>query len=113
MKVQITRKKVMETNGIVVKVGYCRLQFLLSRESAYAYTSGVDGWSSDIYSVNGIAISTGYKPFGNVVPPYSFLQSFDNQAEKIIGERIPYDEKTEKINALLQEFTTAIEKKEF
>jgi hypothetical protein len=113
MKVLITRKKVMETNGIVVKVGYCRLQFLLSGKSPYAYTSGIYGWGSDVYDVNGIAISTGYKPFGNVEPPYSFMESFDNKAEKILGERLPYDEKTKAIDSLLKEFTDAIIDKKF
>ena len=36
-------------------------------EDAAAYTSGTYGWNADIYDVNGVALVTGYRPFGRAV----------------------------------------------
>lgn len=64
-----TTKKAVEANFIkIIRVGYCDLQTLLGSARRHGYTSGVYGWNADIYDVGGgVAIVTGYRPFGKVV----------------------------------------------
>lgn len=65
MKLKTTKKAVNETYPDVISVGFCALQTILSFEKPFAYTTGVKGFCADIYDMDGIAIVTGYAPFGN------------------------------------------------
>jgi len=108
MKALMTKKEIMRTNEVVLKVAYCELQHLLAYTSPYAYTAGLYGWGSDVYCIKGIAISTGYKAFGNVEPSHEFLQSYDNKAEIILCSLSTIDEIISSMDALLEEFATII-----
>ena len=69
MKYITTRKAVVNHYGNnILCVPYADLQTLLKFENAAAYTSGTYGWNADIYDVDGVAICTGYRPFGRSVP---------------------------------------------
>ena len=64
MKFKTTQKQI-KTNYTVIKVPYCGLQTLLRYRSPIAYTTRVEGWASDVYDLGyGVAVSTGYQPFG-------------------------------------------------
>ena len=69
MKHVTTRKNIVAQYGInnILCIPYADLQTLLKFENATAYTSGTYGWNADIYEIDGVAICTGYRPFGRNV----------------------------------------------
>lgn len=90
-KVETTAKSVRSAYGALIQVGYCRLQTLLACENPSAYTHGVYGWNADVYDMgiiglSGIAIVTGYRPYGNFSPSYELTQKYEKLAAKVDGE---------------------------
>lgn len=83
MKFKTTKKEIMANYGSIIKVDYCNLQNLLKYESPIAYTAGVYGWNADIYDFGGIAICTGYRPFGNIHPNWEVMDKYEKEAENI------------------------------
>lgn len=84
MKYRTTKKEVMKGYHKVICVPYCRLQNLLNCETPVAYTTRKEGWGADVYDLGGgVAIVTGYAPFGNVKPSYEVQQKYDEAAGKI------------------------------
>ena len=84
MKNMTTQKAIKANYGTIICVPYCGLQNLLSCESPIAYTVRREGWAADIYDMgDGIAIATGYAPFGNVRPSYELQERYEKQAEQI------------------------------
>ena len=78
---QTTMREVKESFDNVIRVYYCDLQYLLRRESRIGYTAGVYGWNADVYDVgNGVAIVTGYRPFGDIHPRLSFVERYNRAA---------------------------------
>lgn len=78
---QTTMREVKEWFGHVICIGYCDLQYLLRKESRIGYTAGVYGWNADVYDVgNGVAIVTGYRPFGDIHPRLSFVERYNRAA---------------------------------
>lgn len=61
------------------KIGYCCAQNLLNYENPFGYTHGVYGWNADFYAVDGIVISTGYRPVG-IPTDYYIVQKYDEMA---------------------------------
>ncbi len=108
MKTKITQKRVFATHEHVVKVGYCRLQFLLKFNDPSFYTTRSEGWGADVYSVGDTAIVTGYAPFGNIVPSYDFIKAFDDKALAIQSENIPYEDMRARVSSLLEEFLSQV-----
>ena len=105
MKYKTTQKEINKNYSTVIKAGFCRLQYLLKYENPQAYTSGKDGWKADIYDVNGVAIVTGYAPFGNVSPSYQTLEKYEKRACQIFCDlNVDYIEKEKKILDLLNQF---------
>lgn len=91
-------------------IGYCELQNLLRFELPESYTCGVYGWNADIYSINGYAIVTGYRPFGRSVD-YEVVRKYDRKAEKIMYKDKRYktwEGKEKAVKKLLKEFMKAI-----
>ena len=82
MKYKTTKKAVMNGYKTVISIGYCDLQNALDCLNPIAFTSRAEGWAADIYDIEGIAIVTGYAPFGNVKPSYSTVRSYNNEAEE-------------------------------
>lgn len=111
MKLKTTMKEVKATNRVILKVGYCDLVTLLRYESPYAYTCGVYGWNADIYAVNGVAIVTGYRPFGQNVDSELILE-YEERANALADELdnipLPFsgrsDYKRDKMAELITEF---------
>lgn len=111
MRFKTTMKEVKATNRVILKVGYCNLATLLRYESPYAYTTGTYGWNADVYAVNGVAIVTGYRPFGQSVD-YDLVEEFEERARALADEldRLPHpfkydgDFKQSKMRELIEEF---------
>ena len=60
-KLKTSQSKMKHFSPIVLGVGLCELQCLLSYESAIAYASGQYGWVCDLYTINDkFSIVTGY-----------------------------------------------------
>ena len=105
MKIKTTQKEIMNNFKKIVCVGYCNLQHLLNYESPIYYTTRREGWASDIYIFDDIAITTGYAPFGNIRVNYDILRKYDENARKVVESwEIKHDEKVEKVNKLLEKF---------
>lgn len=105
MKFKTTAKEIR--NGYVKKiaVSYCGMQHLLYNHAPIAYTCGVYGWNFDVYSVDGVAICTGYRGMVGKSVDYELLREYETEAEKIEYDyKIPYEERKDRIEALLIEF---------
>lgn len=102
MKFKTTTKAIKENFGYIMRVGYCEAQNLLWYTSPVAYTCGVYGWNFDIYQIDGIAITTGYR--GMIGTRFDKLKKYEKSAEKILNDNsIPYEKKRTKIEKLLHD----------
>jgi hypothetical protein len=109
MKYKTTKKAVKESFTKVFAVGYCDLSDLLRFEDPRAYTCGVYGWNADIYEFGGVAIATGYRPFGQDIPA-TIVRKYEGQARAIGGDYSrPYAERREAVGALVVEFLKALQ----
>lgn len=112
MKYKTTQKAIRNNYNTIINLGYCAAQNLLNFENPIAYTSGVNGWNADIYNLGGgVAIITGYRPFGNVNPDYDKVKEYEGKAEKIrYNYNISYQEQKEQLQQLLSEFVKEVTK---
>lgn len=114
MKYKTTQKEVKAGYDRVLSVGYCTLQHLLNYKAPVAYTTRREGWGSDIYELTpGIAISTGYAPFGKGKQiPYETLRKYDDKAMKLLYDRyrrLTRHEIADLIDELILEFIEEVE----
>ena len=112
MKYEAKKKQVMAYYDCY-SIGYCELQNLLHFEYPESYTCGVYGWNCDIYGFCGIAIVTGYRPFGQHVD-YNLARKYDRQAEKIMYKDKRYkswESKEKAVKRLLKQFIKEITEK--
>ena len=108
MKYRTTQKAIRSGFNAVIAVPYCALQTLLTFESPVAYTVRREGWGADIYDVgNGVAIVTGYAPFGNYKPSYEVRQMYENLARRVLNG-YSYNEAKEELRYLLDEFVETV-----
>lgn len=110
MKEKTTRKNVMQSHSVIIKVGYCALYYLLKHENEQYYTTRVEGWGADIYSFGSIAIVTGYAPFGNVSPSWDVVNSYEKRAIAIDSSDLSYENKKIETKKLLNEFLADMQK---
>lgn len=104
MKFKTTQKEIRANYNKIICVPYCGLQNLLNYESPVAYTARREGWAADIYDMGGgVAIVTGYAPFGNIRPSYELRERYEKQAEKIRYE-YSYDRQRESLKSLARDF---------
>lgn len=83
MKEHTTKSKVYAQYARVVWVGYCDLQraLNLARKRPEAYTARAEGWAADVYDCGeGVALVTGYAPFGRFRLPYEFARLWERRA---------------------------------
>ena len=106
MKFRTTQKEIRANYNKIICVPYCGLQNLLNCESPVAYTVRRDWWEADIYDMGGgVAIVTGYAPFGNIRPSYELRKRYETQAEKIYYNRsIACAERKEQLRELARTF---------
>lgn len=110
MKFRTTQKAIKESYSKIIEVGYCDLQYLLHLEDPIAYTCGSTGWHADIYDIDGLAIATGYRPFGNIKPDYNTCAKYDEKARKICWSNMNLKEQKKKIDKLIAEFIEEVTK---
>lgn len=104
MKFRTTQKEIRANYNKIICIPYCGLQNLLRYESPVAYTVRREGWAADIYDMGGgVAIVTGYAPFGNIRPSYELREQYEKQAEKIYYE-YSYDRRRESLKSLARNF---------
>ena len=107
MKFKTTQKAIKANYNTIICVPYCGLQNLLNYESPVAYTKRREGWAADIYDMGGgVAIVTGYAPFGNVRPSYELRERYEKQAE-IIRDMYRYSTKLNDTRNRLRELQAA------
>ena len=96
----------MSNYNSIISIGYCDAQYLLRGVDPIAYTTGVYGWNADVYNVDGVAIVTGYRPFGTIHASYNgIVKKYDSKARKIASDfNIDYKTQKAKINKLLNKF---------
>lgn len=106
MKFKTTQKEIRANYNKIICIPYCGLQNLLNYESPVAYTVRRDGWAADIYDMGGgVAIVTGYAPFGNVRPFYELRERYETQAEKIRYDySLSYEQQRESLKSLVRDF---------
>ena len=106
MKFRTTQKEIKANFDKIICVPYCSLQNLLCWESPVAYTARREGWAADIYDMgDGVAIATGYAPFGNIRPAYELRERYETQAAAIrYNYRLSWEEQREQLNQLAKEF---------
>ena len=84
---RMTKREVINTFDTVISINYCAAQTLLKGiEPIGVYYSNATGWKADIYVFEGVAIVTGYQPFGNVKPSRSVINRFEEKARFIVDE---------------------------
>lgn len=104
MKFKTTQREIKKNYKTVISVPDSGLQNLLNYESPVAYTVRREGWAADIYDMgNGVAITTGYAPFGNVRPSYELRERYEKQAEKVLCIS-GYEEKVKALQNLQKAF---------
>lgn len=105
MKFKTTKNQINQNFKNVICVGYCKMDYLLNGKNPVAYVSGVDGWHCDIYDVKGVAIVTGYRPFGNIRPDYDTIKKYEDEARKICGDSWGnYQKMLDQLDMLLDQF---------
>ena len=112
MKFRVTQKEIKANFDKIISVPYCSLQNLLCWKSPVAYTARREGWAADIYDMGeGVAIVTGYAPFGNIRPAYEFRGRYETQAAAIrYNYRLSWEEQREKLQQLAKEFIAVVTK---
>ena len=105
MKFKTTRKQINQNYNRVISIGYCEAQYLLQGKNPIAYNAGYYGWNCDIYDINGVAIVTGYQPFGNIRPHYDTIKKYDDEARKIFCNSWEnYQKMLDQVDQLLNQF---------
>ena len=105
MKFKTTRKEINQNYKNIICVGYCKMDYLLTNQQPIAYASGVNGWNCDVYDVNGVAIVTGYNPFGNIRPDYETIKKYEDEACRIACNSWgSYQNMINQIDQLLNQF---------
>lgn len=95
MKFRTTQKEIRDGYAKIYRCGYCDLQNLFRHTNATAYTCGVYGWNFDLYDINGVAITTGYRGMIGESIPSELIQKYEKKAKKAI-ERANFDYKKTK-----------------
>lgn len=106
MKYSTSKKAMKENFNKIVKIGYCKAQYLLNDLTPIAYSTGAYGWSCDYYQINDIVISTGYAPIGTA-PNYELLKEYEKKACNV-DYNLSWEERKEQRNTLLLEFLNKV-----
>ncbi len=108
MKLQTSKKQVLNSFYKVISVPYCGAQNLLNCHSPFAYSAGIYGWSCDYYHIGRVCISTGYSPVGTPVN-YDLLRELELKAEKLRGDySIKYTDLCKQLDELIKELINSV-----
>lgn len=107
MKNKYTRKEVRAMadrwDEVIIRVGYCNLQYLLNDQYPFGYSTRAEGWACDYYDLGKIIVSTGYAPIGESVG-YDLCRKYDQKAAKIWGNKWPYKRQLAQVKKLREKF---------
>jgi hypothetical protein len=104
MKFKTTQREIKANFSKIICVPYCELQYLLNFKSPIAYTVRREGWAADIYDMGcGVAIVTGYAPFGKIFPSYELREKYEKEARKI-SYNCSYEEGRKALQELQKNF---------
>lgn len=114
MKFKTTQKAIRANYNKIICVPYCGLQTLLNYENPVAYTVRREEWAADIYDMGGgVAIVTGYAPFGNIRPSYELRERYETDAEKIrYNYSLAWEEQREQLKQLARAFIEEVTRHE-
>lgn len=114
MKFKTTQKEIRANYNKIICVPYCGLQNLLNYEIPVAYTVRREGWAADIYDMGGgVAIVTGYAPFGNIRPSYELRERYETDAEKIrYNYSLTWEEQRKQLEQLARAFIEEVTRHE-
>lgn len=91
------------------RTGYCAIQTLFHYDEPKAYTCGTYGWNFDLYDVEGVGITTGYRGMLGHQIPSEITKDFETRAEKIVyGNDTAWENKKAELKKLQIEFIKAI-----
>ena len=110
MKYKTTQTAIKEKFRYIIYTGYAELQSLLKHVEPIAYTAGVYGWNADIYTIDGVAIVTGYRPFGNIRADYDICEKYESEANQIIKSVYNYEERKTALDDLISKFIEEVAK---
>ena len=115
MKLKTTAKEIKNkvASNYIWKVSYCGMQNLLHYQEPIAYTCGVYGWNFDLYEVDGVYFTTGYRNMIGRQIDYDLLNKYEQRAGEIVNSwgKHGFEEKYELVNNLLKEFIKELYKK--
>jgi len=101
-KIRIREKDLNKSQTIALN--YCKLQELFNSERPTAYiASNAYGWRCDIYTINGVDLSTGYAPIG-IKPSNEIINKYENIIKEI-SKIINYEEREQAYKNALINFT--------
>lgn len=114
MKTQISKKRIKDYYKTIIIIPYCDAQHLLKGIQPTYYTAGIYGWNTDIYTLYPVAIQTGYRDFINtgITPDHDLIKKYDDAAREVYEARTEetWQERNDKINALLDKFIQEVRK---
>ena len=108
MKFKTTKTAIMNGYSKIIKVGYCDLQTLLQCVDPIAYTACAEGRAADIYDIDGVAIVTGYAPFGKISVDHNITAQYEALARAIANTAEHWDDKKAKCRDLLSQFVKEV-----
>ena len=108
-KIEISKRKILNSYNNVICVGYVDLWHLLYFKQPMFYTTRAEGWGCDIYHLdNNTCLTTGYAPFGNIKAEFGIVRGFEKRAEDIVKSSCSRELKEESLNELINEFVQIV-----
>lgn len=90
MSVKMTKKAVVSTHGATLRLLSGQGANLLSCLDEWAHTEGVYGVNAHVYSMDGVAIVCGVRPFGKSVPR-ELVDKYEREAKDAVDKGYPRD----------------------
>ena len=107
MKFKTTSRELKNSvpNNYLFKTGYYALQELFYCEQPIAYSCGTYGWNYDVYQIDNVYITTGYRSMVGKYIPSELVDKYKNKASTIAYDiNLTYDNKKEMLSDLIKEF---------
>lgn len=109
MKAKRTMRDIKSQYPTIIQVSYCDAQNMLCMDDPAAYTAGVYGWNADIYPItSGVAVCTGYRPFGNIKPDRETVNRYEKRAQEMRRDLWNAEELAAHLHSLQMEFVREV-----
>ena len=110
-KIKTTQKAIKNAyaGNWIFKTGYCNLQTLFHYTEPKAYTCGTYGWNCDLYDIEGVGITTGYRGMVGHPIDHKIINEFETKAQHVVyGDDIAWENKRDELEKLKIEFVKAV-----